>query len=93
MASTFGDRMILIERTLRQYAELTDRYEAYLEQCQEDREKGYRPHYCEHGTNQWTDYDNICGHCEDGHHLSDLEYRWELAVSMATEGSPGWQYV
>lgn len=24
-----------------------------------------RPHYCVHGTNQWTDYDNICHYCED----------------------------
>lgn len=26
---------------------------------------GYRPHYCVHGTNLWTDYDNICQGCED----------------------------
>lgn len=30
------------------------------------REQGFRSHYCIHGTNQWTDYDNICGGCEDG---------------------------
>lgn len=29
-------------------------------------DQGYRPRYCIHGTNLWTDYDNICGGCEDG---------------------------
>jgi hypothetical protein len=32
----------------------------------EDRRNGYRPHYCLHGKSNWTDYDNICGGCEDG---------------------------
>lgn len=32
----------------------------------EAAEDGFRPHYCIHGTNLWTDYDNICGGCEDG---------------------------
>lgn len=36
------------------------------EQCAEERKQGYRPSACVHGTNQWTDYDNICGPCEDG---------------------------
>lgn len=37
------------------------------EEAQRDAAKeGFRPHYCIHGTNLWTDYDNICGGCEDG---------------------------
>src|SRR4051794_13605472 len=27
--------------------------------------KGYRYPACEHGMSLWTDYDNICGGCED----------------------------
>ena len=28
--------------------------------------EGHRPSTCIHGTNMWTDYDNICGACEEG---------------------------
>jgi hypothetical protein len=40
--------------------------ESYFEDCAADRANGHRPHYCFHGTSLWTDYDNICGGCEDG---------------------------
>lgn len=29
--------------------------------------RGYRFPACIHGTSLWTDYDNICGPCEDGY--------------------------
>jgi hypothetical protein len=35
------------------------------EDCSTWGAQGVRPQYCLHGTNQWTDYDNICGACED----------------------------
>lgn len=41
-------------------------FEDAAEAARLDRAAGYRAHYCVHGTNQWTDYDNICGPCEDG---------------------------
>jgi len=41
-------------------------YAAYRESCDADWRQGYRPHYCRHGMNLWTDYDPICGACEDG---------------------------
>lgn len=41
-------------------------FAAWEEQCAEERKQGYRPSACVHGTNNWTDYDNICGPCEDG---------------------------
>lgn len=41
--------------------------------------KGYAFPYCPHGTSQWTDYDNICGGCEDGYNI------YELAVFYAKE--------
>lgn len=46
-------------------------------------EDGYRPHYCIHGTNQWTDYDNICGGCEEG--ISLLRMIAEGARSDVTQ--------
>lgn len=44
-----------------------ERYRSWLEDCREWHEQGYRPHYCEHGLDLWTDYDPICGPCEDGY--------------------------
>src|SRR4051812_25868549 len=34
--------------------------------------KGYSFPYCEHGSSLWTDYDNICGGCEDGYSVYQL---------------------
>jgi len=51
---------------------LRSRYAVYLEYCADMRREGYAPHYCFHGTNLWTDYDNICGPCEDGYSLHQL---------------------
>lgn len=34
--------------------------------------KGYAFPYCPHGKSQWTDYDNICGGCEDGYSVYQL---------------------
>lgn len=39
----------------------------YAEDCAYWRSQGFTPHYCRHGKDRWTDYDNICGHCEDGY--------------------------
>jgi hypothetical protein len=50
---------------------------SYAEECAADRANGHRPHYCIHGTNQWVDYDNICGGCEAS--LSDAEWADQTA--------------
>ncbi|QQV92594.1 hypothetical protein SEA_MEGANTHEEKILLA_258 [Streptomyces phage MeganTheeKilla] len=34
--------------------------------------KGYAFPYCPHGKSLWTDYDNICGGCEDGYSVYQL---------------------
>lgn len=57
-------------------------YAAYLRDCEDDRERGYRSHFCEHGTNQWTDYDNICGGCESGMTLRGIG-AYEAAMGEA----------
>lgn len=45
---------------------LTKETEGYLLSVEQDRKDGHRPSHCFHGTNLWTDYDPICGYCEDG---------------------------
>lgn len=68
-------------------AKIADRlyrdYLDYLESCEQDRREGHRPHYCEHGTNMWTDYDNICGPCEDGLSMRDGLTRREYALDQS----------
>lgn len=58
-------------------------YLDYIEACESYRRDGYRPHYCEHGTNLWTEYDNICGPCEDGLSMSDGVTRRAYALDSA----------
>ena len=65
-------------------------YDEYLADCEDDRRQGYRSHYCEHGTNQWTDYDNICGMCEDGYHMGYGEGR-TLYRGLAIARAKQWQ--
>jgi hypothetical protein len=60
-------------------------YQEYLDECEATRRDGYRPHYCEHGTNQWTDYDNICGPCEDGQSMGDPFFRMRFAIDAAKD--------
>ena len=58
-------------------------YQDYLAACEADRREGHRPHYCEHGTDQWTDYDNICGPCEDGLTMGRPQQRMRMALDAA----------
>lgn len=64
----------------KQYETQWDQYEA---ECESYAKDGYRPHRCFHGVNLWTDYDPMCGPCEDGYGYFDrLEYR-KLALGEA----------
>lgn len=67
------------------YKRMTAHYRAYLDSCEQDRRNGHTPRYCEHGTNRWTDFDNICGGCEDGVSLRDRLSRWQMAKEQASE--------
>lgn len=58
-------------------------YQDYLDSCEQDRREGHTPHYCEHGKSRWTDYDNICGPCEDGLTMGDPMQRMEYALDSA----------
>ncbi|QNN99332.1 hypothetical protein SEA_FAUST_260 [Streptomyces phage Faust] len=45
--------------------------------------KGYSfPSACVHGSSAWTDYDNICGPCEDGYSIYQLAV-WEATSRVA----------
>lgn len=55
-------------------------HDEYKRECYKD---GHRPQYCVHGTNQWTDYDNICGGCEDGRGYFDYEAEALDAIARA----------
>lgn len=46
--------------------ELINDSNLYLREVEDAYEEGFRAPYCFHGTNLWTDYDPICGYCEDG---------------------------
>lgn len=53
---------IVAEAILRDYRELFEAHEAETERHSAE---GHSNPYCVHGTYQWTDYDNICGGCEN----------------------------
>jgi hypothetical protein len=57
----------------------------YDEECAEYANKGFRPHRCFHGMNLWTDYDPICGPCEDGYSWFDPELYRKLALGQAKD--------
>jgi hypothetical protein len=76
------DRRILM-LAIRLQGQYLSHYADYLDECAEYLRKGYRPHYCEHGTNRWTDYDNICGYCEEGQTMADPQQRRARALDDA----------
>lgn len=38
----------------------------YLAECEQSYREGFRPQYCFHGADLWSDYDVVCGWCESG---------------------------
>lgn len=82
-ANALAARRVTYRAAIRIMARLEANYAAYLADCESDYRRGYRAHYCEHGTNQWVDYDNICGPCEDGRTMSDPMQRREFALYEA----------
>lgn len=84
---------LVLRRALEISKEQLSAYESWLEECEEYRRpalgapNGYRPHYCEHGTDRWTDFDNICGGCEDGVSMGRGTDRREFALGQAR-----WQF-
>lgn len=56
---------------------------AYESDCESYAKDGYRPHYCFHGVSLWTDYDPMCGPCEDGYGWFDPNAYRRLALDEA----------
>jgi hypothetical protein len=71
------------ELALKIIEQYIDQWELYLADCEADRRRGHRVHFCEHGVNLQTDYDPICGSCEEGYSIGDPFYRRQLALSEA----------
>ena len=88
---TPGQHKLMLHAAVAHMRRLNERRTAYEQECQRDYDAGYTPHYCIHGTNRWTDYDNICGSCEDS--LDDRElalrfaaddiYTWNARIELA----------
>lgn len=66
-------------------AEYYQEYLEYLAACKLYIQEGFTPHYCEHGVNMWTDYDPICGSCEQGLTMGDGVMRRSLALKRARD--------
>lgn len=77
-----ADKMTLILAAQLQRRSLAA-YSNYLEECRADAAAGHRSHYCEHGANQWVDWDVICGACEDGITAQDGVQRRKAALAEA----------
>lgn len=73
----------ILRRALKISANLLSDFEQWVQACELDRASGYRAQYCEHGMSQWTDYDNICGYCEDGVTMGDPMMRRRAALDEA----------
>lgn len=54
-----------------------DDYRAMVE---EYAKEGYRAPHCIHGTDNWTDYDNICYGCEEENGFSEYSTEDEIRV-------------
>jgi hypothetical protein len=80
---TKAEKKFIYTLALKFVQKYRDMHAEYERDCESDRDNGYRAHYCEHGTNQWTDYDNICGPCEDGRTLAYGSWKYERALSEA----------
>lgn len=66
MSLTPATKAIILREAHKDFALLQLRIADYNEMLADCAKHGYRAQYCIHGTNQWTDYDNICGYCENG---------------------------
>lgn len=66
--------------------------ESYAEETAYHAANGHRNSHCVHGTYQWTDYDNICGGCEEGqtmlnmavHRAAYIVREWHDRIATAT---------
>src|SRR5215469_17777939 len=78
-----GEKAAIYKMALSFVKQYRDNYAEYERECQAELAFGFTPHHCEHGTDQWTDYDNICGGCENGLTLAYGPWKYERALAEA----------
>lgn len=90
MSNPTADFMLTLRIARIIYPEMVAEREA---EVQYHSENGHRPSHCIHGTYQWTDYDNICGGCEEGVSLRRMAVeraagcvkRWHERITVVCE--------
>jgi hypothetical protein len=81
MAKRTEKRVLVLALTILNF--YRKEFELYEEVKREAYKEGYRPHYCIHGTNLWTDYDPMCGPCEDGYGYYHFDTYARLSLDEA----------
>lgn len=74
MTTTKTTAKIITREARKDFADIQRTIQDWNDMADECQRQGYRPQYCIHGTNTWTDYDNICPGCEDGIYPQDITY-------------------
>lgn len=74
MSITKNTAKIITREARKDFADIQRTIQDWNDMADECQRQGYRPQYCIHGTNTWTDYDNICGGCEDSIYPQDTTY-------------------
>lgn len=72
-----ADKSVLL-RALKYVHAIKRRNAEYLEECESYYRRGFTPEFCIHGKYLWTDYDAICGWCEDG---EESTYKYALRLA------------
>lgn len=52
--------------------------------------RGYTFPHCIHGTSRWTDYDNICGGCEEGLRTTEAAVLEALSICRRMDEYKAW---
>lgn len=76
-------KKILLGIALHIFKDFEREWAQYESDCDLSYRHGYRPSRCFHGTNLWTDYDPMCGPCEDGLGWFDREAYRKISLDMA----------
>lgn len=85
----------LVMRSLREYAEHEHARKVWFRdgdgRSVTDGGKGYDFPACIHGMSRWTDYDNICGGCEDGWGYWDYARTLEMYADQVRFARKQWE--
>lgn len=73
-----GDLKLALELLKARRAEFAQ-HDELTEECYR---KGYSVSHCIHGTSLWTDYDPMCGPCEDGYGYWDYQLHAEDVLGL-----------